>query len=136
MKKFLYRTHIDYITPIWITAVILCFAFVINWYQWPENFAFDIVGIFLILLGTALLTKHVKKMGVYIDRNSIHFKLWFTKRDVSVEEIAAVKIEKAIQGSKNGKSFYLRDNKGNQLFSMIAVSRYNADMLRQTRGDT
>ena len=88
-------------------------------------------GIVLLLLGTVFLIRYVKSMGVYIDNESILFKTWFTRKTLCVEEIAAIKIEKAIQGSTLGSTF-LKDKQGNPLFSMIALSRYDATMLRQS----
>ena len=141
MKKFLYRTHIDYIIPIWVCSIMLCSGIVMNWYQWQENLLYDLGGIILVLLGTIFLVRYIKSMGVYIDNESVLFKTWFIKKSICVEEIAAIKIEKAIQGSNLGKSFFLKDKQGRPLFSMIAVSSYDADMLRQSpdqdqKGDT
>ena len=75
-------------------------------------------------------------MGVYIDNKSVLFKTCFSRKATCVEEIVAIKIERAIQKSINWPAFYLKDNRGNQLFEMIAVSKYDADMLQPARGHT
>ena len=132
MKKFLYITHIDYITQIRIGSIMLCFLIIATWNQWR----YDLGGIIFIVFGTEFLVRYIKTMGVYIDNKSVLFKTCFSRKATCVEEIVAIKIERAIQESINWPSFYLKDNRGNQLFEMIAVSKYDADMLQPARGHT
>ena len=94
-----------------------------------------IIWITITVFLAIVLCKFFDTFGLYINGDRVTYKT-FIEKTVDVQKIVAIRITKAVIRTKNDDYIYpdvdLKDNHGNQLYSMIFLREYNPLSVHQS----
>ena len=133
---FLKKTHINslisvYITLLYILIIVLIVAIALRY----NEVSLGLVVVFISSTIAAFIAiKYFNSIGLYINDTNIRYK-GILVRNISVDDIAGIKILPAYSAGKYRGFYPLKDDKGNLLYAAIVLKTIDASMYNYQEGD-
>ena len=124
MSVFVKRSYFYEFTIVALASVsCLFFAGLPLWYAGSDAICVACFGVLCTVVIAVLAFRHFKRYGLYMSGPRICYKTFFRK-EFSAQNIAAIRITKAVKHSRHIEDVDLKDKYGNQLYSMLFFGEY------------
>lgn len=138
MKLFVRKNESGHILAIMLLLFIVLSILPVIYIWKQKNFAVPITIIMLLFILTVILYKWFDSVGLYIDGKQIYYKGFFKKNNIDATKISGIKVVKAV-----GVHFVLgilyeydlKDNKGNQVYTVIFLKEVNKKIMEYIGDD-
>lgn len=132
-RNFIKKTYAPFTALYLVFYIIFVAMFVFLAFK-RQKFPFRNI-VFLSGMATLFIPAYLLDIqGVYIKEDGLYYQTWI-RRKIDIEKIAALIIIKAEVPTTNSTYSPIDDNKGNNLFSVIALAEIDGTMKYYPYGD-
>ena len=95
----------------------------------------NFIVVSILIMATIFVIKRASARGLYISKEKICYKSFFTKKTIDASTIVAIKVSKALMGKRFGPLYDLKDKHGAGLYTMFLLNDIDNEMFQYSDGD-